>query len=108
MAEKAIPKKKPSPLKRVKQSEKRKMRNQAVKTKIKTQINKMTTVLVGNDKDKVEELFKETLKVINSAASKRIIHRNTASRKISRIAKKINAFKAKVSASGASSQPEAS
>ncbi len=108
MAEKAAPKKKPSPMKRVKQSEKRQLRNQAVKTKIKTQVGKMTIALTGKDKDKVEEIFRETAHIISSAASKHIIHKNTASRKISRIAKKVNAFKAKESVSEPSSQPEAS
>ncbi len=108
MAEKAAPKKKPSPIKRVKQSEKKGLRNQAVQTKVKTQIGKMTVALLGKDKEVVDSIFKETTKIISCAASKHIIHRNTASRKISRIAKKVNAFKATVPVSEPSGQSEAS
>lgn len=108
MAEKAAPKKKPSPLKRVKQSEKKELRNQAVKTKVKTQIGKMTAALLGKDKEAVDSIFKETAHIISSAASKHIIHRNTASRKISRIAKKVNGLKANEPVSEPSAQSEAS
>ncbi|MCX7913923.1 MAG: 30S ribosomal protein S20 [Thermodesulfovibrionales bacterium] len=93
MATKAAPKKKkPSVIKRVKQSEKRRLHNKAYKTRIKTQIKKLEEILNTKDRDKIDITFRETVKIISSAASKGIIHRNTASRKISRIAKKVNQF----------------
>lgn len=108
MAVKEAPKKKPSPLKRVKQSEKKGLRNQAVQTKVKTQIGKVTAALLNKDAEIVDSIFKETTKIISSAASKHIIHRNTASRKISRITKKVNALKAKSAVSEPPAQTEAS
>lgn len=91
MAGKAAPKKDLSTLKRVRQAEKRSLRNQSVKTKIKTFITKLETALPSKNKDDIDKILKETIKTINSAASKGIIHKNTASRKISRITTKANA-----------------
>lgn len=108
MAVKEAPKKNPSPMKRVKQSEKKGLRNQAVQTKVKTQIGKLTAALLNKDKEVVDSIFKETIKVVSSAASKHIIHKNTASRKISRIARKVNALKAKDVVSEPPAQTEAS
>ncbi len=108
MAAKTEPKKNLSALKRVKQSEKMALRNQSVKTKIKTQIGKLTSSLHDKNKEEVTAIFKETVKIISSAASKNVIHKNTASRKISRIAKKINALKDKEPVSEPSSQAEVS
>lgn len=91
MAGKAAPKKNLSALKRVRQAEKRRLRNQSTKTKIKTYITKLEAALPSKDKEVINKILNETIKIISSAASKGIIHKNTASRKISRITKKVNA-----------------
>lgn len=90
MAGKAVPKKDLSTLKRVRQAEKHRLRNQSVETKIKTYITKLEAALPSKDKDSINKALNEAVKVISSAASKGIIHKNTASRKISRITKKVN------------------
>jgi small subunit ribosomal protein S20 len=91
LAGKAAPKKDLSTLKRVRQAEKHGLRNQSVETKVKTYITKLDAVLPSKDKEGINKILNETIKVISSAASKGIIHKNTASRKISRITKKVNA-----------------
>jgi len=91
LAGKAAPKKDLSTLKRVRQAEKHRLRNQSVETKIKTYITKLEAALPSKDKEGINKILKEAIKVISSAASKGIIHKNTASRKISRITKKVNA-----------------
>jgi small subunit ribosomal protein S20 len=91
LAGKAAPKKDLSTLKRVRQAEKHRLRNQSIETKIKTYIAKLDTALPSKDKEGINKILNETIKLINSAASKGIIHKNTASRKISRITKKVNA-----------------
>lgn len=90
MAAKSAPKKDLSTLKRVRQAEKRALRNQSVETKIKTFTTKLDSTLAGKNKDDIEKTLKETIMVISSAASKGIIHKNTASRKISRLTRKAN------------------
>lgn len=79
-----------SAIKRHKQSLKRRERNRAAKSAIKTSIKKVLSAAEEKDREKVETLFRETVSLINRVASKGIIHRNTASRKISRLAKRIN------------------
>jgi len=83
-------KKKLSVLKRVRQTEKNTLRNTAVKSKIKTYVKKFETVCLSKDREAIEKMLKETIKVLSSASSKGIIHKNTASRKISRLTLKAN------------------
>lgn len=97
MATKAAPKKNLSALKRVRQAETRRLRNQAVKTKIKTCEKKLDAALASQNKEEIEKARKIAEKTVSTAASKGIIHKNTAARKISRIAKRINAQAVQVS-----------
>ncbi len=90
MATKPAPKKNLSALKRSRQSEKRQLRNQSGETEIKTYIKKLEAALSSKDKEVANKTLRETIKVINSAASKGIIHKNAASRRISRVTKKVN------------------
>ena len=87
MPPKAKPKKNLSALKRVRQAEKREARNKAVRTKIKTFKKKVLSAIESKDKEAIQKSLKEFIKVISSAASKGIVHRNTASRNISRLSK---------------------
>ncbi|OGW20144.1 MAG: 30S ribosomal protein S20 [Nitrospirae bacterium GWB2_47_37] len=90
MAGKAAPKKNLSTIKRVRQAEKLSLRNQSMQTRIKTYITKLEAAFPEKNKENIDKLLKAAVKVISSAASKGIIHKNTASRKISRITKKAN------------------
>ena len=91
MAVKAPVKKNLSALKRVRQDKKRELRNQSKTNEIKTYVKKLESALAAKDKDIASEILKKAVKTISSAASKGILHKNTASRKISRITKKVNA-----------------
>lgn len=86
----AAPKRKPSVLKRARQSEKRNQRNRAVVSKVKTYTRKVHEALESGDGAEVEKALRQAVKQISSAASKGVLHRNTASRKISRLSKKVN------------------
>ena len=74
-----------SSLKRAKQSEVRRMRNKAVKTRVKTAAKAISTA------ENPQEQLPQTQSVIDKAAKKGVLHKRTASRKISRLAKKVNA-----------------
>lgn len=87
MPPKAQPKKNLSALKRVRQAQKRNERNKAVRSKIKTCRKKVLAAVEAKDKNAIEASLKEFIKVISSAASKGVIHRNTASRNISRLSR---------------------
>jgi small subunit ribosomal protein S20 len=87
----AAPKKRLSVLKRDRQNEKRNQRNRAVVSKIKTYTKKVDEALKSKDEGQVGQALREAEKVIRSAASKGVLHRNTASRKISRLTRRANA-----------------
>ena len=90
MPAKPAPKKNLSALKRARQAEKNRLRNKAVKTEIRTVSKKVETAVDKKDKKEAQKAFMEASEVISTAASKGIIHKNTASRKISRLARLAN------------------
>jgi small subunit ribosomal protein S20 len=87
---KARPKKNLSALKRARQTVKRNLRNTSVKSTLKTVIKKVETAVSSGNKEDALKALLEAVRELNTAASKGIIHRNTASRKISRLTKKVN------------------
>lgn len=91
MATKAAPKKNLSALKRVRQADVHRLRNQAAKTKIKTCEKKLDSAIASQNKDDIQKACIVAEKTVSTAASKGIIHKNTAARKISRIAKRVKA-----------------
>ncbi len=83
----------PSAEKRDRQNKKHKIRNAAVKSKTKTEIKKVLAAVEELDKDSSEKALKSAITVIKKAASKGVYHKNNASRKVSRLTKKVNALK---------------
>jgi len=69
-------------------NEKRHERNKAVKAEMKTRV-KRAEATIGSDEN--DDAVKAAVKRIDSAASKGMIHKNTAARKKSRLMKKVNA-----------------
>ncbi len=59
----------------------------AVLSKVKTIAKRVADAVGEKDKKKIEQLLKEASKTIQSAVSKGVLHKNTASRKISRLSK---------------------
>ena len=83
-----------SALKRARQSEKRRLRNKMVKSAIKTQAKKVLEALEEKNPAGAGAALKNAVPEMQRAASKKILHKKAVSRKISRLAKKINALKA--------------
>ncbi len=84
------PAKKLSVLKRVRQTKKRTLRNRSVRTMVKTYIKKLHEAIASGEKDQMDSALRQVTGVISSAASKGVMHRNTASRYISRLSKRVN------------------
>ncbi|HEY9161613.1 MAG TPA: 30S ribosomal protein S20 [Desulfomonilia bacterium] len=80
----------PSALKRVKQSEKRRIKNKSTRSTINTTIKKAFTLLEEKNTDEARATFKTAVAKLDSAVNKGVLNRNTASRKISRLTKKFN------------------
>jgi len=65
-------------------------RNKAIKSRVKTYIKKVDVAIAANDKAAAQAALKEAISEINKAASKGVYHKNTASRKISRLSLAVN------------------
>ena len=78
--------------KRSRQSEKRRLRNTSVKSNIKTQVKSVIAAAETKDKKGSETALAAAIPAIAKAASKGVFHKKTASRKISKLTKKINAL----------------
>ncbi|MCU0588631.1 MAG: 30S ribosomal protein S20 [Syntrophobacteraceae bacterium] len=79
-------------MKRARQSEARRLRNRARKTRMKTAIRGLEEAMSAGAGDALQEKLKEAISIIAKTASKGVIHRNTASRKISRLTRRVNAL----------------
>ena len=82
-----------SAIKRVDIIEKKTLQNNMVKSAYKTAVKTFETAVQNADKAKAEETFKSAVKKIDQACSKGVIKSNTASRKKSNLAKKLNEMK---------------
>lgn len=77
--------------KRVLQTAKRQARNQSRKSSIKTAIKKVVVAIDSADVETTKSLLVAAESKIARAKSKGLMHRNTAARKISKLAKKVAA-----------------
>jgi small subunit ribosomal protein S20 len=83
-----------SAIKRMIQGEKRRVRNRHVKSTVKTQIKSYLKTVDAKNPETAKETLQLTISTINKAASKGVIHKRNASRKISRLTRKYNALSA--------------
>ncbi len=90
MAAKSAPKKNLSAIKRARQTEKRNERNRTERTKIRSVVKAVEASVKSGDQENSAGALKKAIKTITSACSKKIIHKNNASRKISRLTRKVN------------------
>lgn len=79
--------------KAIRQSEKRRVRNQAVRSAIKTYVKK-TRVAIQGGTDEASDLLQATASLVDKAAKRGIIHKNAAARRKSRLARRMNAARA--------------
>lgn len=78
-----------SAAKRAKQNEVRRLRNRSVRSNMKTEIKKVYAAK-EEGADNTMQIFQNAQSVIAKAAKKGILHKNTAARKTSRLAKHLN------------------
>jgi small subunit ribosomal protein S20 len=82
-----------SAIKRAKQNEKRRLRNLNIKTLVKSSIKKVRVAVEKKDIEGAQKALDKTLPLIQKARSKGAFHKNTSSRKISRLTREVNALK---------------
>jgi small subunit ribosomal protein S20 len=83
-----------SAIKRARQNEKKRMRNKSSKTRIKNIVKSVRQTV--NEKSNEAALAELNIakSIIDNAAKKGVIHRKTASRKISRLSRLVNTISA--------------
>lgn len=77
----------PSALKRIRQTEKRRLRNMSFRSKVKTAVKKYLLAVASKDQG-AQQLLREASSLLQKGVTKGIYHRNAAARTISRLALK--------------------
>ena len=81
--------------KRVRQNAKKKSINRARKSEVKTGVKRLEDVVKTGDAAAAQEQLKAVARKLDKVSSTSTMHKNTAARKKSRLAKLVNALKAK-------------
>jgi small subunit ribosomal protein S20 len=79
-----------SGLKRRRQGEVRRIRNRAVRTRVRNAIKELRTAITGGDAAKVKSLLPQTVSAIDVGVRKGVLHSNNASRAKSRLTAQAN------------------
>ena len=76
--------------KRILVSERNAERNKSIKSAVKTSVKKVYAAIDANDKAAAQAALTDATKTIDMATSKGVYHKNTTSRKVSRMTKAVN------------------
>ena len=76
--------------KRVLVNQTKALRNKMIKSGVKTAVKKVDAAIAAGDKEAAKAALLVATAAIDKAAKKGIYHKNTASRKVSRLAKAVN------------------
>ena len=77
--------------KRIRSNERKRLRNQMYRSRVKTMVRKAEQMIFGGQSS--EEAVREAISTLDKAAVKGIIHKNNAARRKSRLMKKLNSYK---------------
>ena len=83
-----------SAIKRVDITKKKTLRNNMIKSSYRTAVKRFEQAIEAGNVEEATKLFPEATKKIDQACTKGVIVKNTAARKKSNLAKKLNAAKA--------------
>ncbi|MBQ6551309.1 MAG: 30S ribosomal protein S20 [Lachnospiraceae bacterium] len=78
--------------KRILVAEAKTERNKAIKSRVKTFVKKVDAAVAAGDKELAKEALRAASIELTKASSKGVYHKNTVSRKISRLSKAVNAM----------------
>lgn len=78
-----------SQMKRIRTNEKRRLRNQSVKSELKTLVRKTREAVEAGDKEAAIEALRVASRKLDKAVSKGIIHKNQAANRKSKLARRV-------------------
>jgi small subunit ribosomal protein S20 len=80
-----------SQIKRNRQNERRRVRNKATRSRLRTEAKKVRDAAEAGDRDTAVTGLRDTARMLDQAASKGVIHRRTAARRKSALARRVSA-----------------
>ena len=83
-----------SAMKRMRQEERRHLRNASVKSALKTHAKRVETLVARNDPTSAETTLRKAISALDKAAGKGVIHPNKAARKKAALSRKVYALQA--------------
>jgi small subunit ribosomal protein S20 len=87
--------------KRVRQNEKHRVRNRSVKSELKTEVKNLLALVHDRNLAEAKKYLVKVYKKLDQVAAKGVIHRNTASRRKSRLALRVKALEVQAPAAKA-------
>jgi small subunit ribosomal protein S20 len=81
-----------SAMKRIRTSEKRRVRNAAVRSTVRTSVKGARAAIETGQADPARATLLRTIQVLDKAVTKGVIHRNAAARRKSRLTRQLNAL----------------
>ena len=81
-----------SQIKRNRQNETRRARNRVVRSRLSTRVRRFQEAVASGDKAAADAAFQVVARDLDKAASKGVLHRNTAANRKSSMAKRLNAM----------------
>ncbi|MDR1189361.1 MAG: 30S ribosomal protein S20 [Bifidobacteriaceae bacterium] len=81
-----------SQIKRNRTNEKRRLRNKAVKSELKTYVRRTREAIAEGSKDKAADALRVASRKLDKAVSKGVIHKNQAANRKSALAVQVNAM----------------
>ena len=79
-----------SALKRIRQNEKRRVQHRIQRGNLRASVKAVRTAMADGNLEEAEVLLRTAIALIGSSSSKGVLHRNTASRRISRLTRAYN------------------
>ncbi|MBX5453585.1 MAG: 30S ribosomal protein S20 [Acidobacteriia bacterium] len=78
--------------KRIRQTERRTLRNRARKSRVRSFIRKVEAAIAAGNKTEAQSALRAAQPELQRAASKGVLHRNTVARKLSRLSARVKAL----------------
>jgi small subunit ribosomal protein S20 len=78
-----------SQIKRIRQNDRREVRNKTVRTRLKSEAKKVRTALQGGQHEAAADQLRQAARLLDKAAGKGTIHKRTAARRKSRLARRV-------------------
>lgn len=80
-------------LKKIKQSEKRRLRNKAIRTRYRAELKRVREAIAAKDAAAADKALQDAVRALDSAVTKNVLHRKFASRHKSRLSRAVNQLK---------------